>query len=107
MINFKYSIFRPNQLVIMVHITISYSVEDYDKWNSTFNFHSETRKKAGCLSATVYVNPDDRNSLNILFEWDSKENFNKFLSNPELKEGMAKSGLTSQPTIKFWDLHKE
>ncbi|OLS21365.1 MAG: hypothetical protein HeimC3_36100 [Candidatus Heimdallarchaeota archaeon LC_3] len=91
----------------MVHITISYSVEDYDKWNSTFNFHSETRKKAGCLSATVYVNPDDRNSLNILFEWDSKENFNKFLSNPELKEGMAKSGLTSQPTIKFWDLHKE
>jgi quinol monooxygenase YgiN len=91
----------------MVHITLSYGVEDYDKWKSGFNAHSETRKAAGCLSTTIYVSPDDRNSLNIVFEWDSKENFVKYSSNPELKEAMAKSGLTSSPTIKFWDLQTE
>jgi quinol monooxygenase YgiN len=91
----------------MVYITIAYGVEDYDKWKSGFTTHSETRKAAGCLSTTVYVSPDDRNSLNVVFEWDSKENFVKYSNNPELKEAMAKSGLTSPPTIKFWDLHPE
>jgi hypothetical protein len=45
--------------------------------------------------------------LNVVFEWDSRENFIKYSSNPELKEVMAKSGLTSPPTIKFWDLQTE
>jgi len=53
------------------------------------------------------VSPDDRNSLNVVFEWDSKENFVKYSSNPELKEVMAKSGVTSPPVIKFWDLQTE
>ncbi len=91
----------------MVHITLSYGVEDYDKWRTGFNSHSEARKAAGCLSTTVHVSPDDRNSFTIAFEWDSKENFVKYSSNPELKEAMAKSGLTGPPTIKFWDLQSD
>ena len=91
----------------MVHITLAYGVEDFDKWKLGFESHSEARKAAGCLSTNVYVRPDDRNSLNVAFEWDSKENFVKYSNNPELKEAMAKSGLTSQPTIKFWDLQTD
>ena len=91
----------------MVHITIAYTVEDFDKWKSGFSANSETRKASGCLSTTIYVSPDDRNSLNVVFEWDSKENFIKYSSDPKLKETMAKSGLTSPPTMKFWDLRTE
>jgi heme-degrading monooxygenase HmoA len=91
----------------MVYITVAYGVEDYDKWKLGFDSYDEVRKTSGCLSTTVYVSPDDRNSLNIVFEWDSKENFVKWVNSPELKEGKAKSGSTSPPTIKFWDLHTE
>ncbi len=91
----------------MVHITITYGVEDFDKWKLGFKSHSETRKAAGCLETTIYVSPDDRNSLVVVFDWDSKENFIKYSSNPELKEAMAKAGLTSPPKMKFWDLQTE
>ena len=91
----------------MVHITLTYGVEDYDTWKNGFNTHADARQSAGCLSTTVRVSPDNRNQLLILFEWDSKENFMKYSSDPALKEAMAKSGLTGPPTIKFWDLHKD
>jgi quinol monooxygenase YgiN len=95
------------RLITMVHITIQYTVGDFDKWKSGFDEYSDARKTAGCLSTNVYVSPDDRNSLNIVFEWDSKENFMKYSSNPELQEAMKKSGLTSQPTMRFWDLQTD
>lgn len=101
------NILRRLHLITIVHVTVAYRVEDYDKWKSGFTTYDEARKAAGCLSASVYVSPDDRNSLNVLFEWDSKENFVKWANSPELKEGKAKSGSTSPPTIKFWDLHTE
>ena len=93
----------------MVYITVAYGVSDFDKWRIGFNSFNEVRKAAGCLSTTVYVSPDDRNSLNVVFEWDSKENFVKFSNNPELKEAMSKSNIlvTSPPMIKFWDLQTE
>lgn len=91
----------------MVFITIVYTVEDFDKWKAGFDNYNEMRKAAGCQSSTVLVSPDDRNSLSIMFKWDSKENFGKYSSNPELREAMAKSGVTSQPEVKFWDLQAE
>ena len=59
------------------------------------------------IGKLFFVNADDRNSLNISFEWDSKDNFLKYSSNPELKEVMAKSGLTGPPTVRFFDLHPQ
>ncbi len=85
----------------MVYLTITYGVEEIEKWKNVFEKGSEKRSSAGCKSETVYVSPSDAKKITILYEWDSKENFNKFVSNPEVKNVSKAAGITTPPDVKF------
>ena len=42
-------------MIIMVFITVNYSVQDYDTWKAQFETHNETRKASGCLSENCFL----------------------------------------------------
>jgi len=85
----------------MVYITLTHTVEDFDKWKAGYDSHADERTKSGCKSGTVYTNPSNHKQITILFEWDSKENFQKFSSSESLKAAMMNAGVKSPPDVKF------
>jgi heme-degrading monooxygenase HmoA len=85
----------------MVFVTLSHSVEDYDKWKPVYDGHEGARISSGCKSANVYVSPQNKNKITVLFEWDTKENFQRFSESEDLKNAMMKAGVQGPPDVKF------
>ena len=85
----------------MVYLTITYGVEEIEKWKNVFENGSENRSSGGCKSETVYVSPSDPKKITVLYEWNSKEDFNTFASDPEVQNASKAAGLTSPPEVKF------
>lgn len=85
----------------MVYLTITYGVEEIEKWKNIFEKGSEKRSSGGCKSETVYVSPSDAKKITVLYEWNSKEEFKKFASDPEVQNASKAAGLTSPPEVKF------
>jgi phenylacetate-coenzyme A ligase PaaK-like adenylate-forming protein len=46
---------------------------------------------------------EEENTVWVLFQWISKENFEGFLNDPVVKETMRSSGTTGQPEFIFLD----
>ena len=85
----------------MTHVMIKHKVQDYAAWKAEFDNFADTRRSSGEKSYRILHPSDDPNDLTLLFEWDSPENAETFLSSKELKSTMQRAGVAEEPKIQF------
>lgn len=61
------------------------------------------RRKHGSHRATVFAVRDEENRAIVLLEWESREAFEGFLADPEVRESMQAGGATGRPEFTFLD----
>jgi len=85
----------------MASMLIQHKVEDFAAWKKVFDASIGLRTSNGELSAQIFRDASDPNSLTILNKWNSLENARKFAQSPELKAAMEKAGVAGLPTVSF------
>jgi quinol monooxygenase YgiN len=85
-----------------IYLSISHEVKDYALWEPGFDQHISVRKEAGLKDLFVKQDVNNTNSITAFFEVTDLDKANAFLADPELKEAMTKSGVTSAPEIVFY-----
>lgn len=85
----------------MVKIFIRHTVADFAKWKVVYDAHEHIRKQFGCTKAEVFTNASNPNDVLSVHHWNNKEQALKFSQSPDLKEAMAKAGVTSAPEFNF------
>ena len=85
----------------MASMLIQHQVKDFAAWKKVFDSAIDLRTSNGELSAQVYRDASDPNSITTINKWDSLENAQKFAHSPELKAAMEKAGVEGPPNIYF------
>ena len=85
----------------MATMLIQHKVKDFAAWKIVFDSVAGLRSSSGELSAQIFRDASDPNSLTILNKWNSLENAQKFAHSPELKAAMEKAGVAGPPTVTF------
>jgi quinol monooxygenase YgiN len=85
----------------MATMLIQHKVKDFAEWKKVFDSAAGMRTAGGELSAQIFRDASDPNSLTILNKWNSLENAQKFAHSPDLKAAMEKAGVAGPPTIYF------
>ena len=85
----------------MAGMLIQHKVQDYTAWKKVFDSVSALRTSSGEISAQIFHDASDPNSLTVLNKWDSVENAQKFAHSPELRAAMEKAGVIGMPSITF------
>ena len=88
----------------MITVFAKHKVNDYATWKAAFDSFYDIRKAGGEKSYRVFHAINDPNDIGMMFEWESLEKAQEFMSSPELKTAMIKSGVCSEP---FFDFVKE
>ncbi|MFQ5855124.1 MAG: antibiotic biosynthesis monooxygenase [Anaerolineae bacterium] len=83
----------------MAYVSVRHRVKDYPTWKSTFDAFIENRKAGGEKTYQILHPVDDPNNLVLIFEWDTAENAQTFLSSPQLREAMGEAGVLEAPEI--------
>jgi quinol monooxygenase YgiN len=85
----------------MASILIQHKVKDFAEWKKAFDSNIGLRTSSGELSAQVFRDASDPNSLTVINKWTSLESAQKFAQNPELKAAMEKAGVVGAPQVYF------
>ena len=85
----------------MASMLIQHKVKDFAEWKTIFDSHAGLRASNGELSAQVFRDANDPNSVTVINRWNSLENAQKFSRSPELKAAMEKAGVLSAPSVFF------
>ena len=83
----------------MVDVLITHTVESYDDWKPGFDEHASTRREYGSRGYRLYTDAEDRTEVVAMFEWDSAENFARFMAESDVREKMAELGVTGEPVV--------
>lgn len=78
-----------------------HKVKDYAAWKLVFDRLADFRKASGEISFLILSQPQDPNSLTLLFEWDKPENAESFTNSDKLKNVMQEGGVVGEPQIEF------
>lgn len=77
------------------------NVDDFDQFWSVFSSRGAAhRRKFGSKGSKVIRDEDDPHRVLVLFDW-AKEDFERFLQDPEAKEIMSSAGLEGPPELLF------
>ncbi len=68
------------------YVLIHHNVVDYDKSRSVFDYDAARRKRLGCRGGRLLRSTMAPNDLFALFEWDTLENAQRFISEHETRE---------------------
>lgn len=85
----------------MATVLIQHKVKDFAEWKKVFDSAADMRTSSGEISAQIFRDAGDPNSLTVLNKWDSLENAQKFVHSPDLKAAMEKAGVAGPPTVLF------
>ena len=85
----------------MASMLIQHKVKDFAEWKKVFDSVAGLRAANGELSAQIFRDASDPNSLTVMNKWNSLENAQKFAHSPELKAAMEKAGVAGPPTVYF------
>ncbi|MDQ3694780.1 MAG: cyclase [Chloroflexota bacterium] len=83
----------------MPAMLIRHKVTDYDAWRPVFDEHGLTRRANGSRGGRIYRGASDPNEVVILLEWDDLERARLFADSDDLRETMARAGVTDRPDI--------
>ena len=77
-------------------VTIA-EVADFDQFLKTFSTKgAEKRKEHGCKGSEIFRDPDDASRVWVAFDWQI-EDYDKFLSDPEIPAIAQELGLQGPP----------
>lgn len=85
----------------MASMLIQHKVNDFAEWKKVFDSSADLRASKGELSAQIFRDASDPNSLTIINKWRSLENAQQFAHSPELKAAMEKAGVAGLPDVYF------
>ena len=90
----------------MPQVVVQHSVEDFDAWKPVFDEHGEVRRAHGATGHRIYRTTEDPNTIVIVNEFATLEGAQAFMTDPSLKEAMARAGVTSAPQVWIVDEHE-
>lgn len=85
----------------MPALLIRHKVADYGAWRLVFDEHGLTRRANGCQGGRLYRRAADPREIVILLEWDDLERARLFIDSDDLREALARAGVSDQPDIWF------
>ena len=85
----------------MAYILVRHNVEDYSKWKTAFDDHSDLRSNNGSKGGKVFQSADNPEEVFVLLEWNSLENAQNFSQSDNLKAAMQEAGVVGMPDIYF------
>jgi heme-degrading monooxygenase HmoA len=89
---------------MMVYIYLRHAVEDYDAWKPGFDAHASTRREYGSReNYFLFHAADDSNDVAMLGEWDTAENFQRFMEESDVKEKMGELGVVGEPEVTVFE----
>jgi len=83
------------------NLTIHLKVKDFNAWRTSYNGNEKNRVSAGITNGRVFRSPDDPNDVVILQDVANFSKARTWLSSPEMKTVMEKSGVVGSPSIRF------
>jgi quinol monooxygenase YgiN len=92
---------KRKQVKTMTSVLVSHKVNDFPKWKKAFDEFVDTRKAGGEKSFVVLQEDNNPNDLRLLFQWDNRQNAEKFFASSELKSTMERAGVAGQPKIEY------
>lgn len=87
----------------MTHLLVRHTVSDYEKWKPVFDAHASTRKAAGSRGGALYRSRENPNEIFVFFDWESEDKARAFATSQDLKEVMARAGVTEVKSVTFLD----
>lgn len=84
-----------------VTMIMTHEVKDFAKWRKGFDAGKDVRSNAGVTIEDVYQSIDDPNWVTVIGEAPSAKVAKAFLNSDELKSGMEKAGVISNPEVKI------
>jgi len=85
----------------MTHLLVRHKIADFAKWKVVFDAHRSNRNQAGIQEKLVLRGVDDPNLVVLLFTVADLAKAKTFVSSPDLRETMTKSGVLGQPEVLF------
>ena len=82
-------------------LLIRHTVQDYSTWKAAFDEHGITRHANGSQGGRLFRDVTDPNEILVLLEWDDLERARLFADSDDLREAMARAGVTDRPDIWF------
>jgi len=84
-----------------VRLFVRHEVSDYATWRKAYGTFLPVQKKHGVIYQAVYQSADDPNDVTVIHDFHSLEEAKAFVTLPELKAAMEKSGVKGAPTMWF------
>lgn len=92
----------------MFHVLSRVRIEDFGKFISVFSTRgAQVRRKHGNRRTQLFRVQGQEQHVVAIFEWESKEAFEKFLADPQVKETMKLSGTAGSPEFTYLELVAE
>jgi heme-degrading monooxygenase HmoA len=85
----------------MPSLLMRHRVADYPAWKAAFDEHGITRHANGSQGGRLFRDVADPNEILVLLEWDDLERARLFADSDDLREAMARAGVTDRPDIWF------
>ena len=87
----------------MAQLSVRHLVADYVQWRKVYDELDGTRRQFGMTSARVFRASANPNEIIIQTEWPTVAHAQAYATSPDLRQGMAKAGVISQPDVMFLD----
>lgn len=88
----------------MIHIWATVHIEDLQTFIGVFSTAgARARRKHGSISSRIFTVPGSDGQVRVLFEWESREAFEGFLADMEVRATMQSSGTVGRPDFLFLD----
>ena len=81
-------------------LLIRHQVQDYSTWKAVFDEQADVRRANGSQGGWLFRSTESGEVLELL-EWDDLERARLFADSDDLREAMARAGVTDRPDIWF------
>ena len=86
----------------MIHIRANVKIADFAQFIGVFSTRGAAlRRQHGSKRAHLFRVSGSENEIVIHFEWESREGFERFLSDPVVKETMKSAGFLAPPAVTY------
>jgi hypothetical protein len=85
----------------MPSLLIRCHVADYPAWKAVFDEHEPARRANGSQGGWLFRDADDPQEVLLLLAWDDLERARLFADSDDLRETLARAGVTDRPDIRF------
>ena len=85
----------------MIQVLVHHEVADYSNWRAVFDAALDFRHEGGECSCRIFRKAGNPNNLTLLFEWESLEKAQHYMTSEELRKKMRQAGVRGDPEIEY------